>query len=488
MRLSFYEFSSKSWKRWDSLADTCQRRLVEQQIAPGNPGTILGEVETFLELVGLNGVVTSSRNASVPSAMLPELNRRSAYPIELRLKRALLRDYPNLAGIFVLLRVMDLLQTKGNRLVVSPENLERWRGLNPTEQYFALLEALLFHAQPSVLGGECRREECQGFEMITLFLGQLSERWHTFSRYESVGFCGPHGEVPPWNLFVQRQLGLLELRPRPPAEKRERSWGGQGWLVGRARLTPWGTAVVWALLEFVKQTTEQDELSRCSEPGLAAREVQIDFEEADSPPMDAARAPQKSGSGVSASNQDEVEFEDAPDEFEEDESGFGTLQPLFHTYFPEWQKVYSLSEPEVQSGTHIFKVALNDWRGNCGAVWRRLAVPADSSLDELARAILRAFKFDDDHVYDFRYRDKRGKNRVYNHPFCEEGPWTPDITVGETELALKDAMRFTFDYGDSWNFEVRLEKIDAEENGVDGGLLVIESEGKAPEQYPQSDW
>jgi hypothetical protein len=43
-------------------------------------------------------------------------------------------------------------------------------------------------------------------------------------------------------------------------------------------------------------------------------------------------------------------------------------------------------------------------------------VPPDTSLDELAGVILSAFKWDDDHLYDFRYRDQRDRSRVYNHP------------------------------------------------------------------------
>jgi hypothetical protein len=109
-------------------------------------------------------------------------------------------------------------------------------------------------------------------------------------------------------------------------------------------------------------------------------------------------------------------------------------------------------------------------------------VPPDTSLNELAGAILRAFKMDSDHLYDFRYRDQRGKSRVYNHPYPDEGPFTTEITVGETDLAIKDDMLFTFDYGDTWQFKARLEQI---EDGVCklGKPKVIESAGKAPEQY-----
>ena len=207
--------------------------------------------------------------------------------------------------------------------------------------------------------------------------------------------------------------------------ERDRSyWGGRGWLVGGAKLTPWGTAVAWALLAFLKEREEERE-----EPGS---------EEQPEPEREAPEA------GPQAE--------------------FGMLQPIFRPYFPEWQTLYARPGVEPRLGTHIFKVGLARWYGGGedGSVWRRLAVPPDTSLDELAGAILRAFKLDDDHLYDFRYRDQRGKSRVYNHPYTDEGPFTPEIAVGETDLALKGEMLFTFDYGDHWQFKVRLEQIEAE--------------------------
>ena len=133
---------------------------------------------------------------------------------------------------------MELLEMMGNRLVVCPTALEFWRKLNATEQYFALLEAFLFQAQSSVLGGERKREEEQAFEKVTMFLGQLSDRWRNFDHYESTYMLGPQGELPPWNLFVQQQLGLIEIRSRSFSENERRHWGGRGWLAGGARLTP----------------------------------------------------------------------------------------------------------------------------------------------------------------------------------------------------------------------------------------------------------
>jgi hypothetical protein len=475
-----YGLDQRNWKRWHSLAAQCQRRLTQQQISPEDPGTILKDVNTLLEFVGPGGVATRSRNASLPGEVLPELNAKAGHPIQLSLKRPLLRDYPNLAGIFVLLRVMDLLQMKGNRLAVCPAAGDLWRGMNFTEQYFALLEALLFQAQSAVLGGAPnRREEPQAFQTATVFLGQLSERWREIDFYESVRVLGPQGELPLWHLFAQQQLGLIEIRPRKFIERERRDWGGRGWLVGAARLTPWGTAVTWALLDILKKAADEEE----SEYDQANPEADEPGGDDMALPLFAAGAGEKRDrSAPPGSDDEEAEPEDEPAE-SKPAAEFGMLRPAFHPYFPEWQNIYARPGRETKRGTHIFKVTLAGWQGGGGGIWRRLAVPPDLSLDGLAGAILHAFKFDDDHLYDFRYRDQRGRQRVYNHPYTDEGPFTPEIAVQDTGLALKDPMLFTFDYGDNWEFEVRLEQVEAEPCRQ-RRAKVIASAGKALAQYP----
>lgn len=449
--LRLYGLDRRIWKRWETASSRCKGRLTEQQISVAGPGTILKDIETLIEFVGPEGIATKGRNANLPIDRLPELNRRVAHPIQLDLKRALLRDYPNLSGIFILLRVMELLQVNGSRLIVYPSALDLWRGLNPAEQYFGLLEALLFQAQSSVLGGERTREEAQAFSTTAIFLGHLSERWCSFDYYESASTLGPHGELPPWNLFVQQQLGLIEIRPLPSSKREPGGWGGRGWLVGAARLTDWGMAFTWALLEFWKRQLEEE-------------------------------------NEAEAEDNDKQQNAEKPDEWRDNrsvETQFGVLQPVFRSYFPEWRTKYTLPGREVRSGTHTFKVTLAGWRGAGGSIWRRLRVPADASLDDLARAILSAFNLDNDHAYDFRYRDQRGKRRVYYHPWTDEGPFTSEIAVAETEVRLKDEMMFTFDYGDYWQFGVRLEAVDAGPCQL-REPMVIESAGKAPEQYPHS--
>jgi len=482
---SLYGFDSKTWKRWQAIAEQCRRLLTEQPITPAGPGSILKDVESFLEFVGTKGIVTKSRNNTLPGGRLVELNQKSSCPIELTLKRALLRDYPNLAGIFVLLRVMDLLQVKGPRLTVCPKALEFWQGLNCTEQYFALLEALLFQAQPSVLANERRFEETPGFDLIPMFLAQLSDRWRSFDRYESISYFGPKGDLRPWNVFLLQQLGLIEIRRRAVSEEERRGWGGGGWLLGGARLTPWGAAINWPLMEL--QSAEEEELEELADqPELSLPQPGSAQGQGLLVPLLGPTATERASA---AEDSDEEDFEAALDESSDDageEAAFGSLQPTFQPYLPEWRTVYACPKPEVRLGTHHLKVTLAGWQGQGGGIWRRLLVPPEASLDELAAAILGAFDFDSDHLYDFRYRDQRGRNRTYNHPCTDDGPYTSEITVAETELPLKDEMLFTFDYGDDWQFKVRLEAVEDAPCKFKRPR-VSESAGKAPEQYPEAE-
>ena len=73
--------------------------------------------------------------------------------------------------------------------------------------------------------------------------------------------------------------------------------------------------------------------------------------------------------------------------------GFGAWQPIFQKHFPEWRNNLRLPETEFRDGVYYFKVQL-------GFPWRRIAIPARNTLDDLAWAIIHAYRFDGDHLYE----------------------------------------------------------------------------------------
>lgn len=410
------------------MSNQCRQLLTAQQISPAGPGTILRDVETLIACISEREVRTKSRQGNLPVHVLPGLNTRMAEPIEVGLKRPLLRDFPNIAGLFVLLRVMNFLRLEGKALRIDPERLTLWQTYNPAEKYFALLEAWLFHADEGVLGGAVRRRDDQLAANLRFLLELKTARWKTFAAYCHSG--GAFGAVSTWNAHLNIMFGLIEVQPRKLLGRKSASGG---WLMEKARRTLWGEALIGRIVEHLSPADESRLLFSA-------------------PPANA---------------------------------DFGTLQPAFQSYFPEWQKIYALRRQSAQPGIYIFKVSLSDRRAN-GDVWRRLAVPGHVSLDELADAVLQAFDFSDtEHLYEIRYRDRLSKARGYFHPESDEGPYAQEIKVRAIGLPEKGVMKFLFDYGDRWQFELRLERIDSLDKKMKSSAL-LESFGKAPAQNP--DW
>jgi hypothetical protein len=411
--------------------DHCRQILTEQQISAAGPGTILSDIQILIDFIGTGGLATQSNQGNLPSSVLPELNARLSQPLELNHQRPLMRDYPNIAGAYVLLRVMNLVLADEKRISINEEALSIWAGLNPAEKYFTLLEAWLIHADEEVLGSSQRRRADQFLDNLRFLASLPVSKWKTFDEHCHV--YRRDGCVSTWNTQLQLRFGLVEVQPKPLTERKS---GAKGWIMQAAKRTPWGTAVSWAILEFLGKKEEKRD------------------------------------------DDDWLCFYSLPEG-----AGFGFLKPAFQPFQREWQKVFSLGKPVTIPGMYIFKVSL-DPRYYGGPIWRRMAVPGEVTLDGLAAEVLKAFHFEDDeHLHEFRYRDHLGKARVYNHPYSEEGPFTNDILVEESGLPEKGTMKFLFDFGDSWRFLIRLDRIDPPASKY-REFQIIDSAGKPPKQYP----
>ena len=419
------------------VATQSRQLLANQQISIEGPGTLLRDVQALIDFIGTRGVDTQSNRGNLPASLLPELNARLSDPLEIPLKRPLLRDYPNVAGVYVLLRVLDLVRADATRVWVDAERLAAWNDLNPTERYFALLETWLLDADGAVLGG-ASQHHVDGFAITLRFLTDtVSATWKTFDEYVHK-YAIRDGGVSPWNVQLMVRLGLIEVVPRPVAERSPRC-GVHGWMMWKARRTPWGEAVAWAVREqLVAQTQTEDDIEL----------YWLQPPEGDAP---------------------------------------GIFQPSFQPFFPEYQKVFALPPLEAHPGVYVFKVGFVS-RYSPTDPWRRLAVPDKTSLYELATAVLKAFKFEDEeHMHEFRYRDRIGRERVYLHPRAEEGEFSDEISVGETDLPEKQTMKFLFDFGASWRFVLRLESIEPPDPKLKRPK-VIASAGVSPKQYEGEGW
>jgi hypothetical protein len=433
-------------REYAAIRPESQKLLRNQVIDETHPGSILRDFQTLLEFIG-EGIPAAGRHRLLPMKMLADLNARMTRPIELRLRRPQQRSYPYINGLFLVLRATGLLRAEGGgtkaRLVLDPELLASWRGLNPTERYFTLLEAWLLRAQAEFIGQG--RGSHYGMYL------------DVFQLWDSVGpqglnvrpdrewcFSGDRGHNP----ALMDLFGLLDVERGRPRQ-------GEPWCPARVERRAFGNA----LLELLRGY-------------LFAGALWVGEEEQEEPP------------------EDDGDQEEAPDDEEDVELGdtrgavgFGQLQPVLQPYFPEWRNNLVSPKPEeLRNGVFVFKVSLGD-------SWRRIAIPATCDLDDLADGILESVDFDHDHLWCFEYRDPRGPTVRAEGPRCA-APYCHDLNIldvliGELPLEMGQSMTFLYDFGDNWLFNVRLERV-----GPPGETrrraTLLEAQGDPPLQYP--DW
>lgn len=150
------------------------------------------------------------------------------------------------------------------------------------------------------------------------------------------------------------------------------------------------------------------------------------------------------------------------------------------TYIPALEKgLKELEIAEIQHSSYVFKVSI-------GSAYRKIAVPGITSLEELAGCILSAFNFDNDHLYEFIYKNRYGITERIVHPYLENDELcTTDFVVGELPFYKGMELIFHFDFGDDWRFQLVVESITSNDSCC-SEPTVIEQHGNPPEQYP--DW
>jgi hypothetical protein len=169
------------------------------------------------------------------------------------------------------------------------------------------------------------------------------------------------------------------------------------------------------------------------------------------------------------------------DEHEWEPVTFGVWQEELKPHFPEWVNNLEIAPRAFREGVYFFMASLGD-------VWRRIAIPADATLDDLAVAIIEAYKFDNDHLYQFDLIAPDGRFLTVSHPFGVHSEMsTNELAIGHLPLNLGDWMRFLFDFGDEWLFDVELEKID-QKNSKYNKATLVKSKGRAPRQYNWDNW
>lgn len=443
-------------KRIPGLSGKLGRVLRDTQIDEAQPGSILRDFQVLLDFVG-DGLPSAGKHHLLPMRRLTELNARLSRPIELRLKRPQQRSYPYIQGLYLLGRATELVFAEGSgtkaRLVRNDPVLASWAGLNPTERYFTLLEAWLLRARPEMIAQRGGWRTSMYYEVFQLWNSVPAEGLEVQPIHECA-FSGDFGHQP----ALMDLFGLLELEHGSPR-------AGKPWCPRRARRRLFGEA----LFQLIAR--------RLMRPWLLPGEL---LHRAEEKWEDDAVAEEDSEEDHDR-DEEELEDEDLPPD--EGEPAFGQWQAIFQPYFPEWRNNLVIPGPEFREGTFVFRASL-------GRTWRRIAIPADGDLDDLANAILNSMDFDHDHLWCFEYRDRRGaavraEGPRYAASHCD-GLNLLDASIGELPLTRGDGMTFVYDFGDNWQFDVKLERVDPPDEAI-AAATILDAKGDPPAQYGSWD-
>lgn len=383
------------------------------------PGTILHDFDVMLEYVKERDLRVTGKH-QLPLKSLPEINARLAHPLEHGLQRPQQRSFPHIHGLYLLVRASGLTHVDES-------------GSKP----FLLIDDEVYQVWQSLNPTER--------------YGTLLEVWFLRGHADIIGDRSWPPFVIPENF--QRSLSFFAGIPEEGMQI-----AGAKYAEERLRYYP-----EWHNLGLLDLFGLIDVQPAPPEPGESWRIERIHRT--------------RFGDALLALLHTEFfgDFENIIELEDRGEALFGVLQPILRPYFPEWEDTLSLPGQVSRAGTHVFKVSL-------GSLWRRIAIPADRTMSTLASAILNAVEFDHDHLYEFSYRNRFGAMERVNHPYMDEGPWADEVFVGEVPIHVGQTMTYVFDFGDWWEFDVTLEKVDADLD-VDEPVIV-EAHGEPPEQYP----
>lgn len=115
-------------------------------------------------------------------------------------------------------------------------------------------------------------------------------------------------------------------------------------------------------------------------------------------------------------------------------------------------------------------------------VYRTIVISGAATLNRLCSAILDAFDFIDEHMYEFCMDNSSYSDYAYQSDPEENEP-SADIEIDRLKLTQGQNFSLHYEFGDDWMFTVHVQKIS--DTVTVEKATVIKSKGEI-EQYP--DW
>jgi hypothetical protein len=203
------------------------------------PGTILRDFQTLLDFIGTGELPVAGKHQLFPMSEVPRVNARLANPLHLRLERPQLRSYPNVAGLYLILRASGLGVIRGGgakaSLLLDPARLDRWNSLNPLERYLNLFAAWVLAGSGEMVGDDPHST-----------LDRLNWVWpgvrtNCYANPSEALMTGYRGR----DTILLSLFGLLEVQSGAIAP-------GKGWWPKRVDITDFGMVFFDALTEVLQ--------------------------------------------------------------------------------------------------------------------------------------------------------------------------------------------------------------------------------------------
>jgi hypothetical protein len=159
----------------------------------------------------------------------------------------------------------------------------------------------------------------------------------------------------------------------------------------------------------------------------------------------------------------------------------GYIKEIFSPYCKDFKNILKYKKEKDKNGIFRLKVSL-------GKVYRTIDITSEVNFQGLASTILELFDFDNDHLYEFKFLNSFAQQASIVHPdiSLDDGfAWADEFYLKKLPLEEENSFKFIFDFGDSWEFDILIEKI-IEGKTIDDFKL-IKSVGKAPKQYLDYD-
>ena len=123
-------------------------------------------------------------------------------------------------------------------------------------------------------------------------------------------------------------------------------------------------------------------------------------------------------------------------------------------------------------------------------VWRRLLVTSETTIAQLHHILQIAVGWEDYHLHRFTIWGKEYGIGYEGGTGFADDPW--QVRLGDLGLRVDDAFHYEYDFGDGWNHQIRVEKIQDREpkkkcpRCIDGGRACPPEDSGGPWAYQEA--